>query len=262
MNAGRPIGVAGAGSIGCFVGGMLAAGGRHVALLARAARDRRDRANGLRLTGFEGPDAASRRTGWRCPTMLPFLLMPAWCWSPSRAPIPPRSPTSLRGMRRPDAIVVSLQNGVGNVAVLRERLPGWRVLAGMVPFNVIAPGDGRFHRATSGDIVIEQNEAGHRGAFGAGLCRCAPATTSSACNGASCWSTSTTRSTRWPICRCGGNWRNAPGAIVCRPDGGRACWPWRRRHQAGLADAGPARPDATSAADARRDASKRCWAGP
>ena len=29
------IGVAGAGSIGCFVGGMCAAGGRHVALLAR-----------------------------------------------------------------------------------------------------------------------------------------------------------------------------------------------------------------------------------
>jgi 2-dehydropantoate 2-reductase len=30
----------------------------------------------------------------------------------------------------------------------------------MVPFNVIAPGEGRFHRATSGDIVIEQDDAG------------------------------------------------------------------------------------------------------
>jgi 2-dehydropantoate 2-reductase len=39
-------------------------------------------------------------------------------------------------------------------------LPGRRVLAGMVPFNVIALGAGRFHRATSGDIVIEQDEAG------------------------------------------------------------------------------------------------------
>jgi 2-dehydropantoate 2-reductase len=29
-----------------------------------------------------------------------------------------------------------------------------------VPFNVIAMGDGRFHRATSGDIVIEQDNAG------------------------------------------------------------------------------------------------------
>jgi 2-dehydropantoate 2-reductase len=43
--------------------------------------------------------------------------------------------------------------------VLRDRLPGRRVLGGMVPFNVIALGDGRFHRATSGDIVIEQDDA-------------------------------------------------------------------------------------------------------
>ena len=41
-----------------------------------------------------------------------------------------------------------------------KRLPGRRVLGGMVPFNVIALGEGRFHRATSGDIVIEQDEAG------------------------------------------------------------------------------------------------------
>ena len=44
--------------------------------------------------------------------------------------------------------------------MLREQLPGRRVLAGMVPFNVIALGKGRFHRATSGDIVLEQDEAG------------------------------------------------------------------------------------------------------
>jgi 2-dehydropantoate 2-reductase len=30
----------------------------------------------------------------------------------------------------------------------------------MVPFNVIALGQGRFHRATSGEIVIEQDDAG------------------------------------------------------------------------------------------------------
>jgi 2-dehydropantoate 2-reductase len=57
-------------------------------------------------------------------------------------------------------VIVSLQNGVGNVSVLRQRLPGRRVLAGMVPFNVIAPGEGRFHRSTPGDIVIEQDKPG------------------------------------------------------------------------------------------------------
>jgi 2-dehydropantoate 2-reductase len=58
------------------------------------------------------------------------------------------------------AVIVSLQNGVGNAALLREKLPGRRVLGGMVPFNVIALGDGRFHRATSGDIVIERDAEG------------------------------------------------------------------------------------------------------
>jgi len=68
-----------------------------------------------------------------------------------------------------DIVVVSLQNGVGNVTVLRNRLPGRRVLGGMVPFNVIALGEGRFHRATSGDIVIEQDDADNRRkAFSAG----------------------------------------------------------------------------------------------
>src|SRR5260370_30781731 len=52
----RPIGVAGAGSIGCFVGGMCAAAGRRVALLARPRVIQEIEANGLRLTSFEGLD--------------------------------------------------------------------------------------------------------------------------------------------------------------------------------------------------------------
>ena len=56
MNSGRTIGIAGAGSIGCFVGGMLAAGGRNVALLARPRVIGEIEADGLRLTSFEGAD--------------------------------------------------------------------------------------------------------------------------------------------------------------------------------------------------------------
>jgi 2-dehydropantoate 2-reductase len=58
-----------------------------------------------------------------------------------------------------DAVIVSLQNGIANVPLLRERLPGRTVLAAMVPFNVVAAGEGRFHRATSGDILIERDAA-------------------------------------------------------------------------------------------------------
>jgi 2-dehydropantoate 2-reductase len=59
----------------------------------------------------------------------------------------------------PGTIVISLQNGMSNADVLRAKLPGQTVLAGMVPFNVQALGEGRFHRATSGDIVLARDTA-------------------------------------------------------------------------------------------------------
>src|SRR3954462_6104653 len=52
----NPIGIAGAGSIGCFVGGMYAVAGRRVALLARPRVIQQIETNGLRLTSFEGFD--------------------------------------------------------------------------------------------------------------------------------------------------------------------------------------------------------------
>jgi 2-dehydropantoate 2-reductase len=155
----KPIGVAGAGSIGCFVGGMYTAAGRRVALLARPRVIEEIEANGLRLTSFEGFEkriASNRLMLSEDPSILGDTgVVLVTVKSADTAEI-----ADVIAQHAPaDAVIVSLQNGVGNVALLRERLPGRRVLAGMVPFNVIALGEGRFHRATSGDIVIEQDEA-------------------------------------------------------------------------------------------------------
>jgi len=56
MIATKPISVAGAGSIGCFVGGVLADAGRRVSLLARPRMIEEINGNGLRVTSFEGFD--------------------------------------------------------------------------------------------------------------------------------------------------------------------------------------------------------------
>ena len=165
MNGIRTIGapgaiaVAGAGSIGCFVGGMLAAGDRRVALLARPRVIGEIETCGLRLTSFEGADqiiAAGRFALSDDPSILGdagvVLVTVKSADTADMADIIARHAP-------PDAIVVSLQNGIGNAAVLRSRLPNRRVLGGMVPFNVVAAGQGRFHRATSGDIVVEEDEA-------------------------------------------------------------------------------------------------------
>ena len=156
----KPIGVAGAGSIGCFVGGMYAASGRRVALLARPRLIGEIASHGLRLTSFEGFDrriASNQLTLSEHPSILGDVgAVLVTVKSADTADI-----AGIIAQHAPaDAVIVSLQNGVGNVSVLRQRLPGRRVLAGMVPFNVIAPGEGRFHRATSGDIVIERDDAG------------------------------------------------------------------------------------------------------
>ena len=159
MNAGRMIGVAGAGSIGCFVGGMLAVGGRRVALLARPRVIAEIEANGLRPTSFEGFDQTIT------PDRFALSENPSVFGDAAVVLVTVKSADTaemaeiIAHHAPPDVVIVSLQNGVGNAEVLRRRLPGRRVLGGMVPFNVIALGNGRFHRATSGDIVIEQDEA-------------------------------------------------------------------------------------------------------
>jgi 2-dehydropantoate 2-reductase len=159
MVAGPTIGIAGAGSIGCFVGGMLAAGGRRVALLARPRVIAEIEAHGLRPTSFEGFDQTVARDRLAL-SENPSLLADAGIVLVTVKSADTAGMADIIARHAPaDAFIVSLQNGVGNAAVLRERLPGRRVLGGMVPFNVMALGEGRFHRATSGDIVIERDDA-------------------------------------------------------------------------------------------------------
>ena len=159
MNSERPIGIAGAGSIGCFVGVMLTAGGRRVALLARPRVIGEIKTHGLRLTSFDGFDR--RLAANQCAlSENPDVFADAAIVLVTVKSADTAGMADLIARHAPgDAVIVSLQNGVGNAAVLREKLPGRTVLGGMVPYNVIALGEGRFHQATSGDIVIERDAA-------------------------------------------------------------------------------------------------------
>ena len=154
----RSIAVAGAGSIGCFVGGMWAVAGRKVALLARPRVIRAIEDGGLRLTSFEGLTcriAADRLTLSEDPSIFKQAgMVVVTVKSADTAGIA----DIIAGHAPIDAVIVSLQNGIGNADMLRQRLPGRRVLAGMVPFNVIARGEAEFHRTTSGDILLERDQ--------------------------------------------------------------------------------------------------------
>ena len=152
------IAVAGAGSIGCYVGACLALAGRNVVFLARPQLVDALHDYGMRITDLDGRDR----------TLLPGAIEatadPAAVLTDAAVILLTVKSGDTGGMadliRRfasPDALVVSLQNGVDNVPLLRERLGAGRIVAAMVPFNVAQTWpDGRpaFHRGTSGHIVI------------------------------------------------------------------------------------------------------------
>jgi len=151
--------VAGAGSIGCFVGGMLRAGGHRVSLLARPRIIDEINRHGLRITSFEGLE--HRLTA----AEIALSGDPAIFGGAEIILVTVKSDDTaevadlIARHAAKTATIVSLQNGTGNVAVLRNALPDHDVLAGMVPFNVVSMGEGHFHRATSGDILLEKDDA-------------------------------------------------------------------------------------------------------
>jgi len=146
--------IAGAGAVGCLIGGLLAAGGHAVTLLGRPRMLDPVRAAGLRLTDFAGlevnvaPAALELRETPACmeTAALVLVTVKGGATAAVAAEIAAHAP--------PQAPVISLQNGLGNADILRAALPGRDVRAGMVPFNVVPTGPGHWHRATSGDIVI------------------------------------------------------------------------------------------------------------
>jgi 2-dehydropantoate 2-reductase len=155
-----PVVVAGAGSIGCFVGGLLADAGFPVTLLARSRVIADIAANGLHVTSIEGLDRRLSPQAVRA-TEDPAAMRDAEFILVAVKSTDTAAMADLIAQHAPpEAVIVSLQNGIDNVPLLRERLPGRKVLAGMVAFNVVTLGNGRFHRATSGDLVVEQDETG------------------------------------------------------------------------------------------------------
>ncbi|MGB0498614.1 MAG: 2-dehydropantoate 2-reductase, partial [Rubricella sp.] len=145
------IGILGAGAIGCFVGAMWAAGGAQVTLVGRARIVDALNTHGLRLTGG---DEIRLSPGQFTATTDPGAL--ARCDLIVVAVKGPALAAALDDL--PDAIpVLTLMNGISPPGIVAERFPGRTVLAGMVPFNVISPAPGHWHRASGGTVAVQDH---------------------------------------------------------------------------------------------------------
>ncbi|SHM59079.1 2-dehydropantoate 2-reductase [Cryptosporangium aurantiacum] len=146
------IAVLGAGLIGLYIGGALHAAGADVSLVGRA-RMRPYTESTLVLTDLDGG-----RTEVPAGT-LEYSLDPTALSDAGLVLVTVKSAdtaaaaeiVAANAPQRP--VVLSLQNGVGNLDVLQTLLPGYDVVAGMVPFNVANPEPGRLHRASEGGLM-------------------------------------------------------------------------------------------------------------
>ena len=151
--------VFGAGSIGTYIGGALLSSGADVLLLGRARMRERIARDGLELSDLQG------RKGQLAGADVPYVEDPASLADADLILVTVKSADTataaqaIRQHAKSNALVLSLQNGIGNVDCLRAALPTWTVLAGMVPFNVVQMPGGRLHRGTEGELMVEASSA-------------------------------------------------------------------------------------------------------
>lgn len=148
--------VVGAGAIGCYVGGRLAAAGQQVSLVGRPAILADIAAHGLQITDMDGFAA-------HVPADRLQLAASVADVDRSGAPVvllcvkggaTAQAAGEIGAVLGAQAVVISLQNGVDNVQRIRAAAPRLDVVAGMVPYNVVLSGPAKAHRATTGQLHI------------------------------------------------------------------------------------------------------------
>lgn len=156
-----PIWVMGAGAIGCFVGGRLAATGLPVLFIGRPRIGQALRAQGLRLTDLEAAEQrlAPAQIDWHERLPGPEAAAPGLVLLCVKSPATAAAAAELAAALPLGTALLSLQNGVRNPPLAREAAPALRVIAGMVPFNVAELAPGHFHRGSSGQLAAQQDAA-------------------------------------------------------------------------------------------------------
>lgn len=151
------IAVFGAGNIGCYLGGRLAAAGSRVILIGRPHQAEIIERHGLTLSDHHGhrtflpPEAVMFSSDPGAAAGADLVLITVKSGSTETAA------RALEFFLRKSAVVISFQNGLRNAPLLAQRLPAQTVLGGVVGFNVMQPAPGHFHQGSDGDLRVEHS---------------------------------------------------------------------------------------------------------
>lgn len=149
----------GAGSIGCYIGGRLAAAGGDITLIGRDRMAGTLQQHGLKITDLHGADIQVSPEQFQFSSQPDAIANACLVLVCVKSAATREVAKTLAQRLPPQAIVISMQNGLANTDVLRNELPNHIVLNGIVEFNVVNRGDGAFHQGSEGSLEAEDNPA-------------------------------------------------------------------------------------------------------
>jgi 2-dehydropantoate 2-reductase len=149
------IAIFGSGAVGCYVGGMLQHAGAQVVFIGSERVRMQVAASGLTLSDLGGARVRI------APAHIDFTLDPRALADASlvlvcvKGGATAQAAEALRLHASAGALVLSLQNGIGNAHILARPNPALTVLGAMVPFNVANVAEGGLHRGTEGELMVD-----------------------------------------------------------------------------------------------------------
>lgn len=149
------IAIFGAGRIGCWIAGPLAAQGHDVTLIGREPTGREIAEHGLTVLDADEVIATTRN--------LRYDLGPESLASADLVLVTTKSgglaaaAADITRLARDDTVLVTLQNGIGVAAAFAPLVPRHKVLGGIVGFNVVHAGSGRWSKSSKGMIHSEKH---------------------------------------------------------------------------------------------------------
>ncbi len=161
MAAFAPVLVMGAGSIGCFVGGRLAAAGVPVHFVGRPRVLTALRERGLTVSDLEAstqtvPAAALSLHEHPSAAAAAGIGLVLLC---VKSAATAEAAALLQQCLPAGTPVLSLQNGVSNALAAQAAAPALQLIPGMVPFNVAELAPGHYHRGTTGALAAQRHPA-------------------------------------------------------------------------------------------------------
>jgi 2-dehydropantoate 2-reductase len=147
--------IMGAGSVGCYLGGVLAAAGQRVDFVGRPRVLADLRAQGLTVSDLDGGRTHLPASDLRLHDQVPAGLAPDVTLLCVKSGATEAAAQQLQAALPAGSLVVSMQNGVGNAERARAAAPALDWRAGMTPFNVAELAPGQFHRGTVGALGVQ-----------------------------------------------------------------------------------------------------------